>query len=483
LVAKVLPPPPNGSISSMTSSGGGGGGERRRSGSISPSGLASPRDGDDVDTDDLPFSPIEPPEQVSDLWRSPDLATEFTLYAEHEFPAQVSNAVFCRAVHHLLSVPKSKRMALVECLVGDFLVADADMPVSALSADVRETMVEDANDRWVTDPPDDAYWQALLTLVETELKPAYALYSAALKSPASRRQHHLSQKRRGDGGGGHHQLVATAEEQLRERLAEMGKDSDKASAASESGEATDEFLFKKVTSELIATEINYVTDLKVTTTMFRRPLTEEKSAILPLEVFNIFANIEDVYALNRKFLTVLQKEHGKPLGSKNYGKVFLEFASQFQKIYLTYAGRKTVSRNTLDRLCATNKKFLTFLEECLQKAPCRRLELKSFLIKPVQRICKYPLLLRTMVDSAPKGYPDKASLVEAKKKMEEVVFALEDQLFVEDDKMKVLELEGALNWHREPKVRIERSRSIVFLTIFCSFLLRWRAAACCSTAC
>lgn len=190
----------------------------------------------------------------------------------------------------------------------------------------------------------------------------------------------------------------------------------------------------------------------MTTTIFRRPLMDEKSSILPLEAFNIFANIEDVYALNRKFLTVLQKEHGKPLASKNYGRVFLEFAGQFQKIYLTYAGRKTTSRNTLDELSATNKKFVSFLEECLQKPPCRRLELKSFLIKPVQRICKYPLLLRTMVDSVPKSYQHKSSLIEAKKAMEEVVFALEDQLFVEDDKMKVLELEGALNWHREPKL-------------------------------
>lgn len=52
-----------------------------------------------------------------------------------------------------------------------------------------------------------------------------------------------------------------------------------------------------------------MTDLKVITTIFRRPLLDEKSSILPLEAFNIFANIEDVYAMNRKFLTALQKEH------------------------------------------------------------------------------------------------------------------------------------------------------------------------------
>ncbi len=428
--------------------------EGRRSGATSPTSIISPRDMlENSDTAELMVMQPTPPETVSELWRSSDLATEFTLFVQHDFPQHVGNVMFCCALQRLLDAHEKTRPALIESIIAEHVLADADSPALALTADLRESMTDDCNGRWVEQPPEDSYWLMLLSLVEAELKPAYAKYAAALKSPESRRQHHMSLKRRPDGSG-HHQLVATAEEQLRERLAEMGKDSDQASAASDSGEATDEFLFKKVTSELISTEINYVTDLKVTTTIFRRPLTEEKSAILPLEVFNIFANIEDVYALNRKFLTVLQKEHGKPLGSKNYGKVFLEFAAQFQKVYLTYAGRKTVSRNTLDRLSATNKKFLSFLEECLQKAPCRRLELKSFLIKPVQRICKYPLLLRTMVDSAPKGYPDRASLVEAKKKMEEVVFALEDQLFVEDDKMKVLELEGALNWHREPKLTL-----------------------------
>jgi hypothetical protein len=266
-----------------------------------------------------------------------------------------------------------------------------------------------------------------------------------------------------DNSSGHHQLVATAETQLMERLAEMGKEDSESEEKSDGDGSAQEFLFKKVTSEMVATEINYVTDLKVTTTIFRRPLLDEKSPILPLEAFNIFANIEDIYAVNRKFLTAMQKEHGKPLSSKNYGKVFVEFAPQFQKVYLTYAGRKTISRNTLDGLVATNKKFASFLDECLQKPPCRRLELKSFLIKPVQRICKYPLLLRTMVDNCPSGYSDSQSLLEAKKCMEAVVLALEDQLFVEDDKMKLLELEGALNWHREPKLVLALDgRSLIY---------------------
>ena len=378
-------------------------------------------------------------------------------------PAVLGNVQFCRAVYRLIHAPEKTQSALIEAIYVEHIATDADYPALSLPAEEREFVLESfQSGQLIAKPPPMSFWEGLMNGVEEDIHELFTEYVSALRNDSSLRRGSL--KRRPDGSSGHHQLVATAETQLMERLAEMGKEgSDDQGSQIESETSEEEFLFKKVTSEMVATEINYVTDLKVTTTIFRRPLTEEKSAILPLEAFNIFANIEDVYALNRKFLTVLQKEHGKPLASKNYGKVFLDFAPQFQKVYLTYAGRKTISRNTLDQLSATNKKFVSFLEECLQKPPCRRLELKSFLIKPVQRICKYPLLLRTMVDNAPKGYQERASLVEAKKKMEEVVLALEDQLFVEDDKMQLLELEGALNWHREPKLSLAvDGRSLIY---------------------
>lgn len=382
-----------------------------------------------------------PPEDIHSLWKDSVLAHEFCLYTQHNFPDLMANALFCRAVQRLIDATDDSRPALVEALVLDHLVEDSEFFIETLDEDIRMQIVNDSELLWLESPPPMAFWEDILIIVEDTLTVAFADYCMALQANDIRP--HSSMKPR---TGGHHQLVASAETQLMERLAEM----DREEGANRDGSA--EFLFKKVTSEMVATEINYVTDLKVTTTIFRRPLMGEKSAILPLEAFNIFANIEDVYALNRKFLTALQKEHGKPLASKNYGKVFLEFAPEFKRVYLTYAGRKTISRNTLTELSNNNKKFAAFLEECLQKPPCRHLELKSFLIKPVQRICKYPLLLRTMVDSIPKGYTDKASLIDAKKAMEDVVMALEDQLFVEDDKMKVLELEGALNWHRDPKL-------------------------------
>lgn len=48
-----------------------------------------------------------------------------------------------------------------------------------------------------------------------------------------------------------------------------------------------------------------------------------------------------------------------------------------------------------------NPEFVSFLESCDQNPRCRNLPLFSFLIKPVQRICKYPLLLKVCTEILP----------------------------------------------------------------------------------
>ena len=47
-------------------------------------------------------------------------------------------------------------------------------------------------------------------------------------------------------------------------------------------------------------------------------------------------------------------------------------------------------------------------------------DLSSLLIKPVQRLLKYPLLLAAIIDETPDGHPDKENLRDARSRMEEV---------------------------------------------------------------
>jgi hypothetical protein len=203
------------------------------------------------------------PANLSDIWASPELAAEFETYVRNELPDQFANVLFCQAVYRLTQSPPETHTALIEGLVMDHLTADAELLVTGLDQDMREGMIEDSNSRWLETPPDESYWLTVLRLVETVLRPAYSTYLTLAGQSADKRRQHMSLSRRPGGSSGHHQLVATAETQLMERLAEMGKEGGSGtSGAAEAGEEKDSYLFKKVTSEMVATEINYVTDLK-----------------------------------------------------------------------------------------------------------------------------------------------------------------------------------------------------------------------------
>lgn len=49
------------------------------------------------------------------------------------------------------------------------------------------------------------------------------------------------------------------------------------------------------------------------------------------------------------------------------------------------------------------------------------MNLTSYLIKPVQRLCKYPLLVREILRSTPEDHPDYTKLQQALTKVETLV--------------------------------------------------------------
>lgn len=62
-------------------------------------------------------------------------------------------------------------------------------------------------------------------------------------------------------------------------------------------------------------------------------------------------------------------------------------------MYTVYCANQPKAMEVLDRL-GRNQTFKNFTDQCMANPACRGLTLFSFLIKPIQRICKYPLLLK-----------------------------------------------------------------------------------------
>jgi hypothetical protein len=73
--------------------------------------------------------------------------------------------------------------------------------------------------------------------------------------------------------------------------------------------------------------------------------------------------------------------------------------ADFLKVYASYLQNQTQASDTLVRCEQSMPAFATFLKECMADQRCRGLSFLSFLIKPTQRIAKYPLFMKVRLQS------------------------------------------------------------------------------------
>ncbi|GFF70517.1 hypothetical protein IFM60648_03193 [Aspergillus lentulus] len=96
------------------------------------------------------------------------------------------------------------------------------------------------------------------------------------------------------------------------------------------------------------------------------------------------------------------------------GQVFLAHIAPMEKVYADYLKNHDAANKKLQVL-QRNPKVAIWLKECREWASdlTTAWDLDSLLVKPVQRILKYPLLLSEILDSTPSDHPDRPYLVNA----------------------------------------------------------------------
>jgi len=123
----------------------------------------------------------------------------------------------------------------------------------------------------------------------------------------------------------------------------------------------------------------------------------------------------------------LQGETGKPLMEQDYGRVFISAIDQEElslaPVYSKYCANLALSDRARKGFLSNRPEFVQFLDESLNKAGIEKQQLKSFLIKPLQRLCKYPLLLKELVKHfiGPATSPVLVSLNEALERVNQLV--------------------------------------------------------------
>lgn len=105
---------------------------------------------------------------------------------------------------------------------------------------------------------------------------------------------------------------------------------------------------------------------------------------------------------------------------------FLNMMVKLEAVYLPFCSQHDTAIDTINHLRKAHpSQFQTFLDECRTRMNTR-LDLQDFLIKPVQRICKYPLLLAELLKSTPAGSVGASELQDALTQIKQLVSRIND---------------------------------------------------------
>ncbi|KAG8014736.1 Rho guanine nucleotide exchange factor 38, partial [Nibea albiflora] len=167
----------------------------------------------------------------------------------------------------------------------------------------------------------------------------------------------------------------------------------------------------KVIHELVQTEKDYLTDLELCIREVVQPLRN----LQVVDVDRLFTNMETVCEVSAALLHRLNEAMADPdPEAVVIGEVFIQAKAALEDVYKIYCYHHddaNMSLKTYEKEEEIKQHFTTCV--LALKGKPNLLDMGSLIIKPVQRIMKYPLLLRELWQATPEDHPDCRPLQEA----------------------------------------------------------------------
>lgn len=204
----------------------------------------------------------------------------------------------------------------------------------------------------------------------------------------------------------------------------------------------EEVMRQSVLYEFIDSEADFVRDLNVLLEVHLKDI-KNKRLLQDKDLKTLFSNIEEILPVNQKLLQILVARRDEKPVIDGMGDLLLQVLDQFN-IYDIYCANYPVA-NSLYKELKTKDDFKVYIEKSMQNPECKGLTLESYLIKPVQRICKYPLLLRELLKHTPPGHKDKQLLEQSMTKIEEIVTAINERTRAAGDRDKLIDLQNKID--------------------------------------
>ncbi|KAJ3107852.1 hypothetical protein HDU96_007763 [Phlyctochytrium bullatum] len=185
----------------------------------------------------------------------------------------------------------------------------------------------------------------------------------------------------------------------------------------------------KLINELIDTERKYINDLEVLHSFEREAL--HQNILSRDEAVSLFANLDMLLDFQRRFLIAMETTLSLPTNEQRIGQLFLvneDSFSVYHAFCANYMFGTTFALQESERLSKLSHLIAPHM-------------IQSYLIKPVQRVCKYPLLLNELVKlSENTSYPYVDELKEGHEAIKRVTERVNEMKRVEENRQMKNEL-------------------------------------------
>ncbi|XP_017070994.1 uncharacterized protein LOC108107794 [Drosophila eugracilis] len=181
---------------------------------------------------------------------------------------------------------------------------------------------------------------------------------------------------------------------------------------------------KEIITEIVETEEKYGRDLQIILEEFCHPmlvaglLTQEQLSAIFLNTEDLLENNQTLAERMRDALDMSLEQGDDDLLTVNIGRIFLDF-TQMLHAFESYCVRQAGASLLLANLEKEKELLRIFLKVSqMENAVLRRMNLNSFLMVPVQRVTKYPLLLARLYKVTPSHLDGRDLLKQAQEKIE-----------------------------------------------------------------
>ncbi|XDV43348.1 hypothetical protein PO909_011843 [Leuciscus waleckii] len=171
--------------------------------------------------------------------------------------------------------------------------------------------------------------------------------------------------------------------------------------------------------ELIETEEKYIEDLQLVLEVFHKPMSES-GRLTEAEMNMIFVNWRELIQCSSKMhkaLKARKNSGGDKMPVHMIGDILASELSHMQA-YIRFCSCQLNGAALLQQRTDQEPDFKTFLKKIATDYRCKGMPLSSFLLKPMQRITRYPLHIKNMLESTPETHVDYIQLLEALEKAE-----------------------------------------------------------------